>query len=808
MNQTISIFWVVLILFLAWLGYKVADFYLTARKRSPEEGEFEAKSAAEARPTPVQWILEFAVSVARSWYIVLGLFVLGFLMLKTVVGINIMDYVDATLRERAGAGFVTDLLIALLKYSFTLLALLALALVNWLTPQNQAVEPVRWRRSLRLNVYRYESALVFVLMTFFIDRVYFIDHPEPLRFTIWSLVLAVAFILVISLSINLYLERHAGKSPLRHRRVTGMVALFSAVLVVLLLAISMAHDWYIDLTRRAIQVNVLLTGLWFWVMTYPYEGEGGMMAKVMRSVSQRAANVNNLWRKVLLLVLYGVALIYILVPNVMPFPPLATLLLGIAFIVFNLDVLHFSYEGGAFLGLKEGKARLAVLAVSGLLVYLLFIHVTPSYVRTVPGETTAAARPTFDDAFIRWLNDRAADVRTDSVYPVYIVTGQGGGSRAGFWMSQAMLSLDTVAGLNFREHCFALSTVSGSSAGAAATLALWDQIARGGLVIHKDSIQRFPEAVFKGNFVTNGISGLFFTAPAHKLIPFGTRLFPDRNQRLQREESFSVAQAMAALTGSGMAWWMEIACTSGCFDQTNALDKHFLTLYRDRPTDPARQIPYFFPNTCHVQTGKRAVISPVGAFGEQGDTVFTQAIDFVRYAGNDANGPTLGAVANASELFPGFSMAASTRNGDSYVDGGYFENYGITTGLDIFRRCEQVLADTTNALSAELRSRVRLVMIAVNNAPETATDQTYTEANQWLAPVSAVFNTRFGGQAEYMRTIAGIELGDRYWEINKRGSGGVPLTRVLTTRNMLEMDSLVAREVGLCSRKMQVLFRQ
>ncbi len=52
-----------------------------------------------------------------------------------------------------------------------------------------------------------------------------------------------------------------------------------------------------------------------------------------------------------------------------------------------------------------------------------------------------------------------------------------------------------------------------------------------------------------------------------------------------------------------------------------------------------------------------------------------------------------------------------------------------------------------------------------------------------------------------MRTIAGIELGDRYWEINKRGSGGVPLTRVLTTGNMEEMDTLMAREMMQFTKK-------
>ena len=52
-----------------------------------------------------------------------------------------------------------------------------------------------------------------------------------------------------------------------------------------------------------------------------------------------------------------------------------------------------------------------------------------------------------------------------SPFPIVLVAGEGGGSRAGFWFSQNMIDLDDATNGKFREHVFSISTVSGSTVG-------------------------------------------------------------------------------------------------------------------------------------------------------------------------------------------------------------------------------------------------------------------------------------------------------------------------------------------------------
>lgn len=792
MNQSISLLWVFLILLFSWVGYKLIFFHRHKIPFVQNKRAIEAEGLEFVGYSVEEWILAFVRALGQTWYILLALIVLTYLMLGTVVGKNILVYVDATLRDTPSDYWWENLMVAFLKYAFTLLSLLAFALSNWLTPQNFGNDSLSegiWKQNLKINVYRYESAMVFVLMTLFVNQARVEEYPGEWGFTLWIVALNALFIVLLAVSIPIYLNLN-GKSPRNHRRWSGWIAAAGVVLVVASIGMGAPSKF----TRVIIQVHILVMGLWFWILTWPPKEEVKIkLVKAAVNLPNMLPEVPNFWRWLLLAVLYCVAIMYVFIPNVMSFPPLATLLFGLAFITFNLDALHFSYQQASFLGLAGERARLAVLMVSGLLVFLIFFQTTPSSVTLTDGQHTLSERKSFDEAFVQFITNRESEMSSDSIYPVYILTGQGGGSRAGFWMSQALIDLDLVPGLKFRQHCFALSTVSGSSAGAAAVLSLWDAALRDSAIC-QDSFGRFPADVFGGNYVTNGLSGLFFSAPASKVNLCGAIPVMDRNHRLQREESYMVARAIQIYKQIGRApsMWFDIFSSARRFDSIYAHNRHFLDFYVRRDPSPDKQLPYFFPNTCHVRSGKRAVVSPLEPGIEGKESVFTQAFDFLANSSVAERGPTLASVANVSELFPGFSMAATNLKNESYVDGGYYENYGITTGLDIYRRCKHLLSDTCSGIPDSLRVKVRLMLIAVNNDPgSSGSTRSDKKVNQWLAPVSAMFNTRFGGQAEYMRAIARIELGRQYVEINTDDSNDVPLTRVLTRSNMNKLRGMM-----------------
>lgn len=742
-------------------------------------------------------LLKFFLNLGQTWYILLGLVAMAYLMLVSSVGINLMDYILETLWEKTSLNLLLGFVLILLKFIFNLLALTTLALVNWMTPQKKdpalTKDEDSWEQRLKTNIYRYEAAIVFLLMSMFIDRIHFIDNPTDIQFTPINVLVNGLFLILLVYTERLFNKNHDGVSLYKHRLNAGLAALVALLLFIVVTTIIVHHnniDAYGILLRILLEISVLSFGFFFWVLTFKPPTKDTSIVAVSKPVDDLVRKTfiddrkNDHWRIGILLGLYVIAIAFILTPNLMSIPPLAVFLFGMAFIIFNLDALHFSFIEKKFLSFKGTTAQLLVLLVSFLIVFLIFFHVTPSRIPLVSGKVTVGDRPSFDTAFIKWVKDRENDImKGDSIYPVYIISGQGGGSRAGYWMCRALLILDSLPNLNFREHCFALSTVSGSSIGAAATLAFWDRFPEKAS-IDSTFYDYYPRRVFNGNFITGNLSGLFFAETFQKVNLFGLIPIMDRNERLRREELMCVGRALKELeTVPKILLWPWSNPQE--FEKENLLQEHFLSIYPKRPN-----LPYFFPNTCHVQSGKRAVYSPLKLSSNFKDSIFIQSHDCIDNTSSSTHGPSLVAAANTSELFPLFSLAASNCKGDTYVDGGYYENYGLTTALDLYEYCSKLIKKRQNAQDT-LFSKLRVILISINNAPEYPTDDILHPVNQWAAPAAAVFNTRFGGQSEYMRTVAKRQAGGQYFEINNRPENDVPLTRVLTSKNMCQMDSVI-----------------
>jgi hypothetical protein len=119
------------------------------------------------------------------------------------------------------------------------------------------------------------------------------------------------------------------------------------------------------------------------------------------------------------------------------------------------------------------------------------------------------------------------------------------------------------------------------------------------------------------------------------------------------------------------------------------------------------------------------------------------------------------------------------------VDGGYYENYGLTTACEIYDECKAQLID----LQLDKKINIHLITV-INSVPkqEVRTKEDILQG-QYLAIPMAILNVHFGGYAETARALAKRKLGKNYHEITF--SGKVPLTRILTSDNChLMEDSL------------------
>ena len=359
----------------------------------------------------------------------------------------------------------------------------------------------------------------------------------------------------------------------------------------------------------------------------------------------------------------------------------------------------------------------------------------------------------------------ATPALADCPRPV-IVAGEGGGSRAAFLFASVLGVLEDDSldkrrnpdGRPFHNQLFAISSVSGSSVGAAFFVSalniqpgaspgklenalyrqrLWfrnaaasklDGIGTGsrflnGLVTYKDALQ----AALSNDFVSPTMIGLFARDVSLASV------FPPIMDRAGVLET---------------AWEDAFNDVYGTSGQTSPLSGPLQAIV----PRPDRWTPLVFMNATSMETGRRIIVTPVetgSGGGTAGKALFTDTYSLhellcAPYPGPVADSyPRSSALQNIASAFPSLfrpvvkcagtepvsagirlSTAASVssrspfvtphagirnRTGqliDSAVDGGYFDNSGIVTALDIAR--------SVKALDARLLPFI----LQVSNNPE------------------------------------------------------------------------------------------
>jgi hypothetical protein len=129
---------------------------------------------------------------------------------------------------------------------------------------------------------------------------------------------------------------------------------------------------------------------------------------------------------------------------------------------------------------------------------------------------------TLDDSIAHWYSQHKG---ADGVTSMVIVESAGGGQRAAYWTSSVLFTLDRVGG--FREHLFAISSVSGGSLGATLYRAAIAANTRSPNTA-SDAYKRFYAHDFLGPLT----AGWLYSDLSSTFLPIG--LFPDRAEALER----------------------------------------------------------------------------------------------------------------------------------------------------------------------------------------------------------------------------------------------------------------------------------
>ncbi|KRQ93932.1 hypothetical protein CQ10_34850 [Bradyrhizobium valentinum] len=379
-----------------------------------------------------------------------------------------------------------------------------------------------------------------------------------------------------------------------------------------------------------------------------------------------------------------------------------------------------------------------------VLVYieLSFFDVNDNHgIRTIAVDSSSPHPQAVREAFDRWLNARNDVIERFSSagksYPVFLVVSEGGGLRASVTTALMLekLRLDCPDAL---RHTFVTIGVSGGSVGAMLANAA---IKRDGLGVgcSGDLDDRTGPVTAATRTASDDLlrpllfGMLFADIPSQFIGFFGPRLahLTDRARYLES----GVASAWQRYV-SGLSWPDLIK--SRFFSNSPDLDQlPFRALWRD----PSGNIPALMLLATDVNSGRRVAAShllmPSSTAGEvsacksvshplQEASIRerTRIVSLAELLPDKDVAATTAAVLSAR--FPGVTPAGTLTCGDAklrLVDGGYFENSGLTTAIDVVREI----------LPAAVEKKVLINIISIENS-EASPDWRFA---QGLPPPSA-----------------------------------------------------------------------
>jgi hypothetical protein len=328
---------------------------------------------------------------------------------------------------------------------------------------------------------------------------------------------------------------------------------------------------------------------------------------------------------------------------------------------------------------------------------------------------TPDQRPTVSEAARAWYAQaevayhKIHSEEPDKPVPMLIVATAGGGIRAAYWTATILERLEKdlskVPGHAneslMRNLLFAVSGVSGGSVGAAAYAA----------AVHEHEF--FDTAVeptnyLKEDFLAPGLASLIFIdGPSNMLPDFG---------QIDRGKALELGFELASQTEH---------------DKEGLAAHKFLSFF---PAIGAGKTPYSWRpalllNATHQETGRRLITSHIKIERD----IFIDSYDALQVLNSDVrlstaahNSARFTYVSPAGSLINAESATESQHNRGYIIDGGYFENYGAQTALELARKAIEAI-DPDHG-KPKHKNKVKLVVLQISSDPTLKEDRTLVRA--------------------------------------------------------------------------------
>jgi hypothetical protein len=397
------------------------------------------------------------------------------------------------------------------------------------------------------------------------------------------------------------------------------------------------------------------------------------------------------------------------------------------------------------------------LAVVAGLVWSFFDLNDNHAVRTLKSRAPGAELVTSVE---RWFEKRP-DIdlyREAPFYPVYVVAAEGGGIYAAVHTAVVLSRLQDARPV-FRDHIFAISAVSGGGLGAAVFKGLIERDRRCEASVDcrsapRKSLEERALRVLGTDFLTPLLHATLRTDLVQRVLPWPIEAL-DRARGLETafEKSWERLGADRSLPNPMQASSFGTDSDDG---------------------------PYLFLNATEVETGSRVVISP---FSLKLSSLQTGAVNLKAFA-DEVPGVdlALSTAVGLSARFPFITPAAWYEVYESdyrvkrrLVDGGYFDNSGIETALDLIRALD--LGKERLKSRFKLRD-IRFILLSISSRE----DDKLPTGSRGLGELLTPYRTMMSSWRA--RTEATVAAAARYLN----GSLGAPTDSIRMRRLILHPD--------------------
>jgi len=355
------------------------------------------------------------------------------------------------------------------------------------------------------------------------------------------------------------------------------------------------------------------------------------------------------------------------------------------------------------------------------------------------GETESYARTSVVEGFRGWK-------RAHPTGPIVFVAAEGGGIYAAYHAGYLLAKLHEQTHHDFGRHVFMLSSVSGGTIGSGIftnLMAAEQRLHENGAPNQQVDFVAATRTILDEDLLSPLLSAAAGPDMLQRFLPFRIGPF-DRARGLEDtlEHRWSVAQKA----------WLTDLNNPAAIDWTAR--GSFWDLYlknHDGKAELRTDLPAHFVNTTVVETGGRAIISPYGvpAHGTR-----TNPTIYHLWAGARGYRVPIPAALTLSARFP--IVTPSGRMNQIYLrpvdgplddqqkaedwrfaDGGYFENSGIDTLLDVIRLLQSERDDDGSPLLP--KDRVRILIVQSIGKTGRSNDEGWTDT---LTPLRALMRTR------------------------------------------------------------------